>query len=173
MRASRAIAAALLGYGLGGFPSADLAAWAAGSTDLRRRGSGNPGAANAMGVLGAGWGGAVLAADVTKAALACGIGRTLAGGTGSHLGGVAAVVGHCYPVARGFKGGKGVAASVGQCLVTFPAYFPIDLGVALVTSRSGFRHRAFAATAVASLAWVGGGIVWWKKGWPNAWGPEP
>src|ERR1700687_3292423 len=132
----RSLAAAAAGYAVGTIPSADVATRLAtgGHADLRRQGSGNPGAANAMAVLGKGWGYGVLGADIAKGALACGLGRRMAGETGAHIGGTAAVVGHCFPVWTGFRGGKGVAASVGQCLMTFPAYFPIDLAVAGLTS---------------------------------------
>ena len=169
----RLIAAATTGYALGTIPSADVAARLAtrGVTDLRDAGSGNPGAANAMAVLGKGWGYAVLIGDVTKGAAACATGRRLAGDVGAHVGGTAAVVGHCLPVWNGFRGGKGVAASAGQCLATFPVYFPIDLGVALATAR--WRRQALTATVAASLTWVGAGVVWWRRGWPNLWGPQP
>src|SRR5256714_157219 len=173
---ARLAGAALAGYALGGLPSADVATRLAtgGGTDLRTAGSGNPGAVNAMKVLGGGWGTAVLGADIFKGAVACAVGRAVAGGTGSHLGGTAAVVGHCFPAASGFKGGKGVAASVGQCLATFPAYFPIDLTVAGLTSVSRtWRQRAFATTAVASAAWVSGGVLWWRRGGANLWGAQP
>jgi glycerol-3-phosphate acyltransferase PlsY len=169
----RLIAAAATGYMLGTIPSADTAARLAtrGATDLRDEGSGNPGAVNAMAVLGMGWGYGVLVADVAKGAVACAVGRRLAGDGGAHLGGTAAVVGHCLPVWKRFRGGKGVAASAGQCLATFPAYFPIDLGVAWATAR--WRRQAMTATAAASLTWVGAGIVWWRRDWPNLWGPRP
>jgi len=169
----RLIAAATTGYALGTIPSADVAARLAtrGATDLRDAGSGNPGAANAMAVLGKRWGYGVLIADVTKGAAACATGRRLAGAVGAHIGGTAAVVGHCLPVWNGFRGGKGVAASAGQCLATFPAYFPIDLGVALATAR--WRRQALAATVAASVTWVVAGVVWWRRGWPNLWGPQP
>ena len=169
----RLIAAATTGYALGTIPSADVAARVAsrGVTDLRSAGSGNPGAANAMAVLGKGWGYGVLLSDVTKGAAACVVGRRLAGDAGAHVGGTAAVVGHCLPVWNGFRGGKGVAASAGQCLATFPAYFPIDLGVAWATAR--WRRQAMAATLAASLTWVAAGAVWWRRRWPNLWGPQP
>src|SRR3954453_1276454 len=98
--------AAATGYLAGTVPSADLAARAAtgGSTDLRAAGSGNPGAANAMKVLGARWGYVVMAADIAKGALACRLGRRLAGDSGAHVAGTAAVVGHCFPVWNRFKG---------------------------------------------------------------------
>jgi glycerol-3-phosphate acyltransferase PlsY len=170
------VLAALTGYLAGTLPSADIASRLAtgGATDLRAAGSGNPGAANAIKVLGPGWGYAVMAADIAKGAAACRVGRRLAGDGGSHLAGTAAVVGHCFPVWNGFKGGKGVAASVGQCLATFPAYTPIDLGVAWATSASPrWKRRAYGATVVATGCWVAGGALWAWRGWPNLWGPRP
>jgi glycerol-3-phosphate acyltransferase PlsY len=168
-----ALAAAAAGYLIGTVPCADVAARVAtkGTTDLRDAGTGNPGAVNAMAVLGPAWGWGILAADATKGALACAAGRRLAGGSGAHIAGTAAVVGHCFPVWNGFRGGKGVAVSLGQCLATFPAYLPIDLGVAwAVGKRTG---RTFPGTAVASATWVTAGVLWWRKGWPNGWGPAP
>ncbi|MGI8792073.1 MAG: glycerol-3-phosphate acyltransferase, partial [Acidimicrobiales bacterium] len=88
--------------------------------------------------------------------------------------GTASVIGHCWPVWNGFRGGKGVGCSVGQCLTTLPAYVPIDLGVAAVTaSNPRWKERAFAATSVASITWVLAGLIWWRRGWPNLWGPTP
>jgi glycerol-3-phosphate acyltransferase PlsY len=173
--ALRLVCSGAAGYLLGTIPSADAAARLAtgGRADLRATGSGNPGAANAMAVLGSRWGYGVLAADVGKGAAACLVGRRLAGADGSHLAGTAAVVGHCFPVWSGFRGGKGVATSVGQCLVTFPAYFPVDLAVAGLASSRRWRSRAFATTAVASLGWCAGALAWWRRGWSNAWGPSP
>lgn len=176
MGRTRLLAAATAGYLLGTIPSADLAARAAtqGRTDLRTAGSGNPGAANAIKVLGARWGYAVMAADIGKGVAASSLGRRIAGGDGAHVGGVAAVVGHCWPAWNGFKGGKGVATSVGQCLVTFPIWSVADLGVAAVTAASPrWKQRAFAATATSSVAWVLASLVWWRKRLPNGWGPEP
>ncbi|MFP5322369.1 MAG: glycerol-3-phosphate acyltransferase [Acidimicrobiia bacterium] len=169
-------AAAALGYVAGLLPSADLAARAAsgGQVDLRVAGTGNPGGANAAVVLGRRWGYAVMAGDIAKGFVASRAGRRLAGDVGQHVGAVAAVVGHCYPVTNGFRGGKGVAASVGQCLATLPAYVPIDLGVAALTAASPrWRQRAFAATVAASVTWVAAATVWWRADLPNAWGGRP
>ncbi len=164
---------ATAGYVVGTTPCADAASRLAtgGTTDLRRAGSGNPGAVNAMAVLGKGWGFAILAADVAKGVLACGIGMRVAGGTGAHVAGTAAVVGHCFPAWNGFRGGKGVAVSMGHCLATFPAYFPLDLGVAWAVGHS--TKRALPGTVAGSATWVAAGLLWWRRGWPNAWGPPP
>jgi glycerol-3-phosphate acyltransferase PlsY len=165
---------AALGYLLGTIPSADIAAKAAmgRSGDLRSEGTGNPGAANAAKVLGAKWGAAVMVADVAKGAVASAVGRRTAGDVGAHVGGVAAVAGHCWPVWTGFRGGKGVATSVGQCLMTFPVYVPIDMAVAVATAMSPrWKARAQAATGAASATWVASSAIWAWRRWPNLWGP--
>ena len=175
LRSRVPVAAAIgLGYVIGTFPTAALVARRAsgGSVDLRLTGTGNPGSANALGVLGAKAGATVLVGDVGKGAAACVLGGLFAGPGGAHLAGSAAVAGHCYPAWNGFDGGKGVATGVGQCLTTFPAYFPIDAAVAVATAASSrWRQRAFAATAVSSVCWVAGSVVWWRRGWSNPWGP--
>jgi glycerol-3-phosphate acyltransferase PlsY len=173
---SRLLGAAAVGYLVGTFPTADLVArrWSRGLINLRDAGTGNPGGANAVKVLGKKAGGVVIAGDVTKGAAASAIGAVVAGPAGAHIAGTASVIGHCYPVWNGFRGGKGVAASVGQCLATFPAYFPIDAAVAVVTvAVPRWKQRAFAATVASSVCWVVGGLVWWRRRLPNAWGPKP
>ena len=178
VRAAGVVRAAAAGYLLGTVPSADLAVRLAGSgADLRTQGTGNPGGANALVVLGKAWGYGVMLADMAKGAAACGVGRRMAGTAGAHVAGTAAVVGHCFPVWNGFKGGKGVAASVGQCAATFPVYVPFDLGLAWLTATPQWGRtvgtRTLVATAIASTTWVAAATLWWRKGWPNAWAPTP
>lgn len=176
VRVGRVLGAATAGYLLGTFPTADLVArrWSRGRVDLRSAGSGNPGSLNATTVLGASAGVTVLVGDIAKGAGASVVGAAIAGPVGAHIGGTAAVIGHCFPVWTGFQGGKGVAASIGQCLATFPAYFPIDAAVGIATAAMPWwRRRAFGTTAVSSVCWVVGGVVWWRRGWSNAWGPTP
>jgi glycerol-3-phosphate acyltransferase PlsY len=146
MRVLRPLSAFGLGYLLGTVPSADVAARfaARGRVDLRRSGSRNPGGVNAFRVLG----------------------RTAAG--------VAAVVGHCYPLWNGFRGGKGVATSYGQCLYTFPAFAPFDLALAIgIVRLPGLRHPALVSTSATSAVWLLASVVWWRRGLPNSWGPPP
>lgn len=175
MGLGRLLAATAAGYLIGTTPSADVAARLAtgGAVDLRTTGSRNPGGANAYTVLGPRWGWAVIGIDIAKGAVAAALGRAVAGGTGSNLAGAASVVGHCVPVWTGGRGGKGVGASVGQCLATFPAYFPLDMAVAGLTSTARWRGRARAATILSSVLWVLSGALWWRRGWPNLWGPPP
>ena len=177
-RAAWIAGAAAAGYLLGTVPSADVAVRLAGSSaDLRTEGTGNPGGANALVVLGKTWGYGVMLADMAKGAAACGVGRRLGGTAGAHVAGTAAVVGHCFPVWNGFRGGKGVAASVGQCVATFPVYVPVDLGLAWLTATPQWGRtvgtRTLVATAIASTTWVAAATIWWRRGWPNAWAPQP
>ncbi len=173
--ATRTLAAVGVGYLLGTLPSADLAAAVAtgGEVDLRQAGSGSPGGANAYNVLGPAWGYGVMAADIGKGAAAGLLGRRIGGGDGANAAAAGAVIGHCFPIWTGFKGGKGVAASVGQCFVTFPAYFPVDIGVAIAFSGRRFKARARTATLVSSSLWLAATLVWWWRRWPNLWGGPP
>ena len=172
----RLILASAVGYLLGTVPSADLAARLAarGRVDLRAAGSRNPGGVNAIRVLGHMPGRAVIVADVAKGFAGCAVGKALAGDTGAHLAGVTAVAGHCYPVWNGFRGGKGVATSFGQCLYTFPAHAPLDLALAIGVARvRGLRQPALVSTAVSSAVWLAASVVWWRRRLPNSWGPPP
>lgn len=116
----------------------------------------------------------MLAADVGKGVAASLLGRRLAGDAGAHVGAVAAVAGHCYPVWTGFRGGKGVATSIGQCVATMPLYAPLDVGIALGLGRiPGLPRPAWISVGVASFAWIGAGVLWWRRDLPNLWGPRP
>jgi glycerol-3-phosphate acyltransferase PlsY len=157
-------------------PSADVAARvvAGGTVDLRSVGSGNPGGMNALRMLGPRAGAAVAVADTAKGVLACLAGRALAGDTGAHAAGIAAVAGHCYPAVAKFRGGMGVATSFGQCVATFPAFAPLDVAIAMASTRvPGVRRSAVGAVAVSSTSWILAGVVWWKRRLPNLWGPQP
>lgn len=169
---ARVAGAAALGYLAGTLPSADLAARLAGRDhDLHDEGSRNPGAVNTAAVLGRRWGLAVLVADMAKGALAGVAGRAVAGDAGACAAGTAAVAGHIAPVWNGFRGGKGVATSAGACLTVFPAYFPIDAAVAVVSA--GASGQAERSMQVSCAAWTAAALAWWRWSLPNAWGPPP
>ena len=102
-RASRRglLAAGVLGYLIGSFPTADLVSRYVtrhngdAGVDLRAAGSGNPGAVNAATVLGRKWGLLVFVGDTVKGIAACLIGRATGGDNGAYLAGTTAVAGHC------------------------------------------------------------------------------
>ena len=176
--AIRIAVAALAGYLAGTFPTADVVSRFAARqdgislVDLRTAGTGNPGALNAAKTLGWKWGALVLAGDALKGALASVAGRVLAGDNGVYAAGSGAVFGHCAPVWSGFRGGKGLATSAGTSLVCFPAYMPIDVGLAAATLALS-KGRAGTATYVASAVFIAAAVYWWRGKKRNLWGPKP
>jgi len=111
----------LAGYMLGSVPFAFLLA-RRGGVDIRVTGSGNVGATNVLRATGASRGVAVLLLDVAKGSAAicvadlAGVGLAARAATG-----VAAIVGHVYPVWLRFHGGKGVAVACGVFSLLLPA----------------------------------------------------
>lgn len=110
----------LLGYLIGSVPFALVIGKGFYDTDVREYGSKNLGASNSGRVLGMAAGAAVMVLDAAKAFfvvfLATGFCENPAA---VPLGGLAAAVGHCYPVFAKFKGGKAVAAMYGFLLGLF------------------------------------------------------
>lgn len=136
--------AAMIGaYGIGAIPFGLLIGKARG-VDIRKVGSGNIGATNLGRALGSRWWGLFcFILDLLKGlvpVLAYGLLSGQTGGTGAGTGqtwpwllvGVAAILGHVFPVYLGFRGGKGVATSFGVLLGVWP-YLTLPAVGALVT----------------------------------------
>lgn len=129
------IPAILIGYLVGSLPIGYLVAHTAGGVDLRRVGSGNVGATNAYRTTGLTMAIAVMLADVGKGAAAV----LLAGAGNPVAAGVAAVVGHIYPVWLRFRGGKGVATASGVFAILAPIPTLVAAGAfAIVVARTRF-----------------------------------
>lgn len=104
----------LIGYGVGSLPLGYLVASRAKGIDLRRVGSGNVGAANVYRSAGLAAALIVVLVDVAKGASSVLFAARLATGAADPVAaGVAAVIGHVYPVWLRFHGGKGVATACG------------------------------------------------------------
>lgn len=120
-------------YLLGSVPFALLLARKWGASDLRRVGSGNLGAANVLRASGVTAGVLVAVLDIAKGAASVVLAERLTGTVGgAAVAGVAAIVGHIYPVWLRFRGGKGVATACGVFSVLTPLAVPPALGVFLV-----------------------------------------
>ncbi|MFH1022192.1 MAG: glycerol-3-phosphate 1-O-acyltransferase PlsY [Planctomycetota bacterium] len=154
MSATPYVLVAAAGYLVGSAPFAYLAGkWISG-VDIRRHGSGNVGATNLGRVVGAKVGVAVFALDVAKgflAVLAAPFLSGVAGGAGAEraigiLAGLAAILGHVFPVWLGFRGGKGVATGAGVVV----ALAPLPAAAALLVFAVAFA--AFRMVSVGSMA---------------------
>ncbi len=121
-------------YLIGSIPFALILARRWGAADLRRIGSGNLGAANVLRASGLTAGMLVAALDIAKGAVSVVLAQRLGGdGAGPAAAGVAAIVGHVYPVWLGFRGGKGVATACGVFTVLTPLAVPPALAIFLAS----------------------------------------
>ena len=113
-------------YLIGAIPIGYLVGRAFGIADIRRHGSGNIGAANVLRTAGRLPAILTLGGDIAKGFLAVAVGAALAkSAAGPDLGAtaacaVAAVIGNCWSVFLGFRGGKGVATGLGALLALVP-----------------------------------------------------
>lgn len=133
-----------VGYLLGSLPTAYLLVRLVGRGDVRRIGSGNVGATNAL--RAAGWKLAllVLVVDVGKGLLAVWLMRQVTHHPGwAALAGVAAIAGHCFPIWLRFEGGKGVATLAGVYGLIAPGALLAVAGVWVTT---------FALSRIVALA---------------------
>lgn len=110
--------AAVTGVLIGSVPTADWIARLRG-IDLRRKGSGNPGANNAFRSGGALLGAAVLVVEMSKGAAAVALGASL-GGPEAALAGIGATLGNVYNPWYRFRGGKGLGITAGSVLAASP-----------------------------------------------------
>jgi glycerol-3-phosphate acyltransferase PlsY len=145
-------------YLLGAVPFGMLVVRARGGTDLRRLGSGNIGATNVLRTAGKGAAALTLLGDVGKGAAAVAIGRVVGAAPAVlALMGLAAVLGHVFPVTLGFRGGKGVATTLGAVLVAMPAVGGLLLLIWLIVAgltRYSSLSALLAALALPLLAWL-------------------
>lgn len=116
----------LIGYLIGSISFSYIIVKKIKKVDIRQLGSGNAGATNTLRVLGIGPALAVLALDILKGVISVLIGMKLAiddSGIVPALSGLFAIIGHNWPLYYGFRGGKGVATTIGvlATLVFFPA----------------------------------------------------
>ena len=111
INALKIIAILIVGYLLGSVNVAVIVSKCFFKGDVRDQGSHNAGTTNMARVYGMSAGLLTLAGDILKTVFAMLLGKLLLGEVGFSLGGIACVIGHCFPVFFGFKGGKGVAVS--------------------------------------------------------------
>jgi glycerol-3-phosphate acyltransferase PlsY len=148
-----------LGYLLGSIPTAYLAGRLRGGRDIRHLGDTNTGAANAYRELGAATGVAVFAGDLAKGAAAVLIARASHGPQGVlMLTGLAAVIGHNWPVYLGFHGGRGVSTTIGVLAVFAP--LPVLIVTLPTVLIIAWKHNVTLAMAFAYIGFFL--IAWWR-----------
>ncbi len=178
-----AFAAVILAYLIGSINFAVIFSKIFIKKDIREVGSGNAGMTNVMRVAGALPGLLTFVFDALKGFVACFIGKQIfnylhtaepesllfLGTYGAFICGVACMLGHVFPIFFGFKGGKGVAISVGIFAVCCPIAIISGLvifGILLATVKV-MSISSLSATVVV----VGASLIFYDKSalfWPQA-----
>ena len=148
------IISAVAAYLIGSINSSILISRIVSGKDIRESGSGNAGATNMLRTMGKKYAVITLIIDILKGVVAVLIARLAAryGGIewGIYAAGALVCIGHCYPVFFGFKGGKGVATSLGVVLV-------LDWKIGLIVAAAAIIIMAL--TKYVSLGSVIGGAA--------------
>ncbi|MGB8624018.1 MAG: glycerol-3-phosphate 1-O-acyltransferase PlsY [Paracoccaceae bacterium] len=152
---------AVLAYLLGAVPFGIVMARAFGLGDLRKIGSGNIGATNVLRTGNKPAAFLTLVLDAAKGGIAVLIARALVGEDAAQLAGLAAFLGHIFPVYLGFRGGKGVATFLGTLMALA---WPVGLAacatwliVAVVTRYSSLSALITAALSPLFMIYTGNG----------------
>lgn len=148
--------ALLAGYFLGAIPFGLLLAKATGQGDIRQIGSGNIGATNVLRTGRKDIAALTLLLDAAKAGVTGLVIAYFFGQPYGYIAAAAALVGHCYPVWLGFKGGKGVATFFGGL---FALVWPVGIFAAVVWLATAFITRLSSLGAL--LACVFSSVLAW------------
>jgi glycerol-3-phosphate acyltransferase PlsY len=147
---------AIIGYLLGSLPMGLIAGKLVRGVDIRDYGSGKTGFTNALRTIGLKAALLVLLGDVVKGVAPVLIARLLSDAAYAQMvAGLAAVVGHDWPVFAGFRGGRGVTTFFGVLLGMNPlvvlALVPVGVGIAVVTRYMSVMSMLSAVLAAAVL----------------------
>ncbi len=135
--------------------------------DIYSKGSGNPGASNVLRSIGRGTAVVVVLGDLGKAVAAAALGDLVVGEAVGFAAGAAAVVGHCFPVWHGFRGGKGVSTAAGMTFWLEPL-----LGLAMLVTWSGLvaaTKRASVASLIVVAGYIPALVAFGHRGWSLVW----
>tara|TARA_R110002110_G_scaffold19919_43_gene81671 strand:- start:3292 stop:3900 length:609 start_codon:yes stop_codon:yes gene_type:complete len=141
----------LIGYLLGAIPFGMVLARVMGLGNLRDIGSGNIGATNVLRTGNRKAAALTLLLDGAKGAVAVLLARAFAGEDAAQIAALCAMLGHCYPVWIGFKGGKAVATFLGILLALV---WPVGIGccIAWMIGAATSRISSMGALAAASAS---------------------
>ena len=149
--------AIVIGYLLGSIPFGLLLTRFAGTQDLRSIGSGSIGATNVLRTGNKGLAAATLIGDMLKGTVAVLIAGYFGGPDAAMLAGLAAFLGHLFPVWLNFKGGKGVATYIGVLLGLFWPAAVVFCVLWLATAATS-RYSSLSALVASFITPI---FLWW------------
>lgn len=119
----------IISYILGNLSSAYIIGKMVMKEDVRKYGSGNSGATNALRVFGPKLAIIAFIGDLLKGMIAVYIGKCINPEFGGYIAGISVIIGHNWPVMLKFKGGKGITTSIGAMLMINPIVSLICFGI--------------------------------------------
>lgn len=141
---------AVIGYALGSIPFGLVLARVMNLGNLREIGSGNIGATNVLRTGNKTAAALTLMLDAGKGAVAFLLARAVTGGDdAAQIAGLAAMLGHCYPIWLGFKGGKGVATFLGLLIALA---WPVGFGACVAWLAGAGLSRISSMGALVAAA---------------------
>jgi glycerol-3-phosphate acyltransferase PlsY len=147
--------AVALGYAIGSVPFGLLVGRAARGLDVREIGSGSIGSTNVLRAAGPAAAGATFALDIGKGTAAVFCARSVGASAGGQIAaGLAAMVGHSWPVFAGFRGGKSVATGFGVLLALSPEVSACAVagGLSVLAATRVVSLGSLAAAGTATVA---------------------
>lgn len=148
----------ILGYLLGSLPFAIWVTRYVKNVDVRDSGSGHATTTNTIRQAGFGWGALVLLLDIAKGFVPTYLAARFSGEVWVvALTATAAVIGHCWTIFAGFRGGMGLATFGGGILAVSPLGFLIYLAVLILlvlVVRHSARASVFAGILIAPVLWL-------------------
>jgi glycerol-3-phosphate acyltransferase PlsY len=162
-----ALGLALLGYLSGSLPFSIWVTRLVKGVDVRDAGSGHATTTNTIRQAGFGPGALVLILDISKGFLPTWLALKYA--PAAWIGPITAafvVIGHCWPVFAGFRGGMGLASAGGSLLAASPLAFLIAAAILIIftlTVHHGARASVFTGVAISPAFWLLGlrGMEFW------------
>ncbi len=163
--------AGIVAYFIGSIPFSIVITRTLTGEDVRAKGSGHAGATNTMRTAGWWAGVIVLVLDIAKGSLAIWVADLMAGGglppaLIRSMAAALVVIGHCWPILAGFRGGMGMATAGGALLYVWPLGFVLGVGLA-ATAQLIVRHSARGNIVTGLLLgplWALFGVGWDRLG---------
>ncbi len=158
--------AILLSYFIGNFSTSMIVSKLWANIDIRKHGSGNAGSTNVLRTLGFKPALITFIGDALKGILAVWVGGKLGGADIALLCGIAAIVGHNWPALFGFKGGKGIATSIGVSIAVNPiiAFICIVLGIMIVVKTKYVSLGSITAISLLPIFFIFSGFKYFLFG---------
>lgn len=153
---------ALIAYFIGSISSSYIISKTRYKEDIRTKGSGNAGSTNMLRTYGLAPALLTLIIDIGKGYLAVFIASLFNEPYGIYLAGIMVVIGHCFPLALRFRGGKGVATSGGVLIYHMPLFIPIGV-VVFFAMNYAFRLMSLTSIVIALLALVFAIVFYWSN----------